>query len=99
MRNGGVEIVASFGATEREAAIVLTAFDVSLVVSASLAASSAGSQRAMGTRAARYWTSPDFESSCGWSAVFRFVHVIDGAIALKGTPAAVAFQTAPPPSE
>src|SRR3954452_9270409 len=87
MRNVGVEIVASFGATDRAAPIVLTAFEASLVVSASFAASRSGSQRASGTSAARYWTSPDFERSCGWSDVLSVVHVIDGAIALNGTPA------------
>ena len=48
---------------------------------------------------ARMLTSPDFDRPCGASAGARFVHVITGTIALNGTPATAAFQTAPPPSE
>jgi len=70
-----------------------------LVTSELDAASRSGSQRLCGTSEASSWTSPDFERLCGASAVARFVQVITGTIALKGTPAAVAFQTAPPPSE
>src|SRR5260370_39385852 len=63
------------------------------------AARSWGSQRLVGTRPARYCTSPDFERPCGASAVSRFVHVMIGTAALNGTPLVRAFQTAPPPSE
>ena len=59
------------------------------------AARRSGSQRLCGTSEASSWTRPDFDSPCGASALVRFVQVITGTIALNGTPATVAFQTAP----
>ncbi len=99
MSSVGVVIDGSFGATERLAPSALTAAMLVLVTSEPEAASRSGSQRLCGTSAARYCTRPDFDSPCGASAVVRFVHVMIGTIALNGTPADAAFQTAPPPRE
>src|SRR4051794_1292716 len=84
---------------ERDAASAFTVAMFVLEMSDCFAASSSGSQRLSGTALPSNETSPDLERPCGASAVARFVHVITGTIALKGTPATVAFQTAPPPSE
>ena len=84
---------------ERGAASAATCAMFELDVSAGTAARSVGSHRAVGTSCESRTTSPDFDSPCGASAVVRLVHVITGTIALNGTPATDAFQTAPPPSE
>src|SRR5205809_3360206 len=94
--NVGVASPASFEIGEREAASVFTEAMFVLVTSDDFAASRSASQRLSGTRDASSWTSPDFERPCGASAVARFVQVITGTIALNGTPATAAFQTAPP---
>ena len=95
----GVVIDESREIGEREATSAFTVAMFVLVMSDDFAASSSGSHRLSGTSADRYETSPDLDRPCGASAVARFVHVIAGTIALKGTPATVAFHTASPPSE
>src|SRR4029079_15088006 len=95
----GVVIEESREIGERDAANALTGAMFVLEMSDCFAASNSGSHRLSGTAAAINETSPDLDRPCGASAVARFVHVITGTIALKGTPATVAFQTAPPPSE
>src|SRR6266849_653992 len=95
----GVVTDESCDSGERVEASAVTVAMFVLVTSELWEASRSGSQRLCGMSEASNWTSPDFERPCGASAVARFVHVITGTIALKGTPATVAFQTAPPPSE
>src|ERR1700719_2312628 len=95
----GTEIDGSCASGDRAAAAAAAAAVTVPCASVSEAASRSGSQRDAGVSAARSATSSVFATPCGASAVCRFVHVITGTIALKGTPAAVAFHTAPPPSE
>src|SRR5919201_5080458 len=97
--SAGVDTDASFDIGERLAASAFTVPMFVLLLSDGCAASNAGSQRLGGTSPARYCTRPDFDNPCGASAVTRFVQVITGTIALKGTPATAAFHTRPPPSE
>src|SRR2546426_3503051 len=84
---------------ERLAASAFTVAMFVLEVSDGFAARRSGSHRLSGTRLASSETRPDFDRPWGASALARFVHVITGTIALNGTPATVAFHTAPPPSE
>ena len=84
---------------DRAAAAVAAAAVTVPCASVCDAASRSGSQRDAGVSAPSRATSSVFATPSGASAVCRFVHVITGTMALNGTPAAVAFQTAPPPSE
>ena len=95
----GVVIVEMCEIGDRVAASAFTAAMFVLETSDGFAARSSGSHRLSGTAAASSETRPDFGRPCGASAVARFVHVITGTIALNGTPATVAFHTAPPPIE
>src|SRR5436853_2099296 len=99
MRSVGVVIDERLEATERDALSAFTVAMFVLVTREPEAASRSGSQRLWGTSEASSCTRPDFESPCGASEVERFVQVMIGTIALNGTPAEVAFHTAPPPSE
>ena len=84
---------------ERAASVLVTAGVTFPCTSACAICARAGSQFEIGTSWVRIPTRPVLGTLFGSSAWPRFVQEIAGTIALKGTPAAVAFQTSPPPSE
>src|SRR5439155_12504416 len=84
---------------ERAASALLTVEVTSPCSSDCAVWASAASQFWSGTTRERIEIKPVFATSSGLRADARFVQVIAGTIALKGTPATAAFQTSPPPSE